>query len=714
MLTATSALALFSLLALSSFVFYVAKRFSLPYTVLLVFAGVLLVPISHIPGLDFLDNFTLTPELLFFIFLPTLIFESAYNMNIRRVIGELKSIVLLAVVGYLVSAFLIGGGMWFVFAVLGFPIPFSITLLFGALISATDPVAVLSLFKEYGAPRRLSLIFEGESLLNDATALALFLIVLGLVNDGFSPEGLALGALAFITMLVGGTLFGLVFGGVFARLIRVFRENEIVSVTLMIVLAHLTFLTAEIANESLHLIGIEFLKFSPIIATTIASLVMGNYGRYALSPRAEEFVEKFWSQFAFMANSIVFILVGLLFASVPEGAEALLIPTVAAVLVVAASRAISIYGTLIPFNLFRPKEKKVPPAWQHLLAWGSLRGALAVMLVLLVPPELAVPHWPFPFSVQEFLLIITIASIFTTLFLKAPTIGPLMRRLKIGVLTELEKVEYQEAQALAHGKSILKIRDFTNKGYIPKAIAEKLESEHMAEFKKACGEIQTDAKEEKLANFAERALRLYLIGMEKQALKTLFTFDEVTERTFKQIFGKLTIQSEEAERGNLNPNSSKTHDRKDVFENISEFLRKLFTTESEEDMAKSQYLYYRAQSVIFHKALKEISRLEKDFTHPIFNANIIERAHRLYARYRDEAIEKSAAIAEQYPSPIEQLSAALAFRSVFRVEENMLEKLQQRELITPKLYIQLREEYETDVLAHAIKNEKGKRVLKHQ
>lgn len=701
MLTASSAFALFSLLALSSLVFYVSKRLVLPYTVLLVFAGVLLVPLSRVPGLGFIDNFTLTPELLFYIFLPTLIFESAYNMNIRRVVDELKPVLLLAVVGYLASAFLIGGGMWLIFSTLGFPIPFSITLLFGALISATDPVAVLALFKEYGAPRRLSLIFEGESLLNDATALAFFLVVLGLVEKGFSSGGFFLGGITFTLMLLGGALFGLVFGGAFARLIRVFRENELVSVTLMIVLAHLTFLSAEITSEAIRSVGIEFIRFSPIIATTVASLVMGNYGRYALSPRAEEFVEKFWSQFAFMANSIVFILVGLLFASIPKGASALFIPTVAAVLVVAISRALSVYGTLIPFNLLRKKEKKIPMAWQHVLAWGSLRGALAVMLVLLVPESLTVPYWPFPFSVREFLLVITISNIFVTLFIKAPAIGPIMRRLHIDDLTELETVEYREAQALVHGTSILKIHHFAEKGYLPKTVAERLSLAHEEKFKNACEFLTKGIVTEK-TDFAERALRLYLIGMEKQTLKTLFTFDEITERIFKRVLGKLTIQSEEVERGNLDHNSSKIYDSRDVFENMSEYMRTLLMHDTDEDTAEARYLYYRAQAIIANKALKELARLEREFTSSIFNETVLARAQALYTRYRNEAMEKGMALAGKNPDLVGKLDAALASRSVFRVEEKVLVDLKQRELITPKLYIKLREEYEKETMPQRI------------
>jgi hypothetical protein len=277
-----------------------------------------------------------------------------------------------------------------------------------------------------------------------------------------------------------------------------------------------------------------------------------------------------------------------------------------------------------------------------------------------------------------------------------------MKQLRVDELTELEEIEYAEAQALVHGTTILKIRDFTEKGYVPPDIAQRLTYEHEAEFKKACEKIQKSGGEERAVNLAERALRLYLIGMEKQALKTLFTFDEVTERIFKHILGKLTIQSEEAERGNLNPDASKEYDKRDVFENMSEFARSLFTKDSAEEVARNHYLYYRAEIVIAHKALKELGRIEREYTNPVFTADMIARARALYDGYRKQAIEKSFDLAKKEPDLVKILDEALASRSVFRVEEKVLEDLRQRELITPKLYIKLREEYETDVLNKTI------------
>ena len=156
-------LSIFTLILISLGINVFSLKTGLPYTVLLVIAGSLLVPLSEIETFSFITSFQLTPELLFFVFLPILIFESAYHINVRNIMENKLAIGMLAIVGLLISTFFIGFVGHWVFQWVGFEIPLVVMLLFGAIISATDPVAVLALFKECGAPHRLTLIFEGES-----------------------------------------------------------------------------------------------------------------------------------------------------------------------------------------------------------------------------------------------------------------------------------------------------------------------------------------------------------------------------------------------------------------------------------------------------------------------------------------------------------------------------------------------------------------------
>ena len=154
MLTAHTTLAFFMMLGLSSFAVFWARRVRLPHTVFLVILGIVLGLLAKEPVFTFFHEFKLTPELLFYLLLPTLIFESAYNIKVRRLVEDIIPIGLLATVSLVVSAGLISLALYFLLPLLGIHLPFIVALLFGALISATDPVAVLALFKEFGAPRR--------------------------------------------------------------------------------------------------------------------------------------------------------------------------------------------------------------------------------------------------------------------------------------------------------------------------------------------------------------------------------------------------------------------------------------------------------------------------------------------------------------------------------------------------------------------------------
>lgn len=190
-------------------------------------------------------------------------------MRFRDLLANIGSISLLAIASLFISALCIGAGLYWVFDFFGMHIPFMVALLFGSLISATDPVSVLALFKELGAPKRLTLIFEGESLFNDGTALALFLVILSFFQMDSSQGNLFIhmmthfshvfhmdlrvltGVFSFILMVFGGIFFGGLIGVIFSRSIQFFGRNKILELALTIVLAHLTFILADLVNHFL-------------------------------------------------------------------------------------------------------------------------------------------------------------------------------------------------------------------------------------------------------------------------------------------------------------------------------------------------------------------------------------------------------------------------------------------------------------------------------
>lgn len=688
MLTIGSTLAIFVILGISSLALFWAKKLKLPHTVLLVLIGIGLGLLSFIPAFSFLGEFNLTPELLFYLLLPTLIFESAYNINARRMVEDAPIILVLAVVGLLVSTGVIAVALFYILAFLGVQIPFMVALLFGALISATDPVAVLALFKEYGAPRRLSLIFEGESLFNDATAVALFLVLLEVARFGYHGfDTILSGTITFTSMLVGGVLFGILIGGLFAKIVGWSRENEVASITITIVLAHITFIMAEVLSHHLHVGGFHF-ALSPIIATTVAALLMGNYGRSKIHPRAEEFVEKLWGQLAFWANSLIFILIGVLFVDIPNLSREMVGVVLITILIVAIARAISIYPVVELFNVFVKEEVKVPKSWQHLLSWGSLRGALAVTMVLLIPDDLAFEGWSLALSPKEFLLAITVGCIAATLFIKATTIQNVMRRLKLDEFTDIEKVEASEARALIHHEVQERIKKYEERGYVDPEVAARLYKQHEREYLDACKDLESG----EVKALALRVLRMYAIGIEKMHLKQLYHYNEVNERVFKRLTGKLQLQLECIEIGNLAPNMSIHSDGKDVFEHMANKIRAILDPETEQQKIDNLYLYYRAQTIISRKVLKELQSIDPDSAKHIFTPEALSHVLELYTTFKDQSENKMKEIATAHPKWYQALSEKLAAYGIIKVEENALFELYERQLITPKLYIALSEE----------------------
>lgn len=678
-----------------------AQKTKLPYTVLLVATGVfILVPLAQVPAFSFIDDFVFTPQLLFYIFLPILLFESAYNMDIRRVVENARTISLLAVISLLISAVFTGVALYYAFGWIGLQIPFIVTLLFATLISATDPVAVLALFKEYGAPRRLSLIFEGESIFNDGTTVALFFVLLGVAVEmsmglPIGTSTVIAGIVTFLEMIFGGILMGLIIGGGFTKLIGYARHNEFVSITLTIVLAHLTFILTEIISEYLVIGGHE-VHLSAIISTTIASMVLGNYGRSKIPPHAEEFVDKFWGQFAFLANSLVFILVGLIFAHLPFTTSEFIVPVLLTILIVAIGRALSIYPVVSLVNLFK-LEERIPTSWQHLLAWGSLRGALAITMVLLIPPDLTVPGWNFTYSIQDFLLALTIGCIFATLFVKATTIGWIMKKLHISDFSELERLEFTEAQALVYLKVLIRLKNFNDKGYIDDRSYEELSAEYNDRFRQSKEASRQCITDDQSNCLADRVLRLYAIGIERHYLKELYGYNEINEQIFKRISGKLTIQQEYADRGLLDIDRSRYSDQKDVFELLALTIKKVISPKSLEITPEKQYRYYRAQSIISRKVIKAFKDLEILKVDEVFNEEAFDRTQKLYEEFYQNSTKKMNEIKEAHSELTNNLSKTLAYKGINKVEENVLEDLKEKQMITPKVYIAIRDKLEEEM-----------------
>lgn len=681
-------LSFFVLMLISLGTYFISRRIRMPYTVLLVLVGSLLVPLTQLSFFSFLQAFRLTPDLLFYLFLPVLIFESAYNMRVRDLMTNIRAVSWFSVGSLVVSMFFIAAVLLFVLKVIGMEVPFLGTLLFGALISATDPVAVLALFKEFGVPRRLAFLFEGESLFNDGTSLAAFLVVLEVILHGFTGVGTIIeGIFMFVTMVFGGVAFGILMGFLFAKIIERVDDNEHIEITLTMLVAHLTFILSEVISHHLVLFGQE-IHFSSIIATVMAAMVIGNYGRSKLSLSSHHFMESFWRYFAFLVNSLVFITMGFLFASLPIELKDFIVPIILTVMVVALARAVSIYPIAWWLNVGK-KEATIPLTWQHLLSWGSLRGALAVVMVLLIPDDLTLPHWQFAFSLKEFITALTIGCIYFTLFVKALTIGTMIRRFRLDALSPVEEAGYRQARSYIVSYGQTKVDDFFDKNYmndqtynqLSEAIRDRQQKER-AECERLIDQSPNDFEE---------ALRVYALGIEKHFLGLLFQYREVSESVYKRILTKLDVQLERVEGGVAQIQSLDEDFQPDWFEQIARGMRRLLSlSQAPDDILRDRYRYYRAQEIITRKVLKEFAKLK---AHPSFDSPaydvLLEKVMADYQIFHDDAAARKVQLVQESGAIVESLDIDFGNESLRKAFGEGLRELTRKNMLPSKLAILL-------------------------
>ena len=344
------------LLLVACLIAMLSRRLGLPYIVGLVVAGFLIALLPSSPDVP------LSPALIFNVFLPPLVFEAAMQLDWRRFRNELPLTLTLAFFGVAIAATTVASGMhWLAgWSWIG-------ACLFGVLIAATDPVSVIAAFREMGCQPRVSMVVESESLLNDGVAAVGFAVLLA-VAGGSSPDAMIV-VPQFLWTLLGGLAIGLVASG--ACLLIVGRTDDpLVEITLTTIAAYGSFLLA----EHFHASG--------IISALAAGLMIGNVGwAGVISEAGRDRVHYAWEYFAFLANSFVFILIGMNTANQPLR-ELVSAASLIAVVLVLAGRGLSVYPLAA---LFGRSRWRLPASYQHTLFWGGLRGALALALALAVP-----------------------------------------------------------------------------------------------------------------------------------------------------------------------------------------------------------------------------------------------------------------------------------------------------------------------------------------
>jgi CPA1 family monovalent cation:H+ antiporter len=410
-------------------------RFKFPYTVALVLVGLGLAIIPTVPllNLEATDRLV-TSELILALFVPPLIFEGALRINWATLRSNLLPVLLMAVVGVLLSTFIVGGVVYWMDSSLymladNLPIPgiekvleipFIAALAFGALISATDPVAVIAFFRQLGVPKRLAVLVEGESLLNDGTSIVIFTLALSLGGVALSSHavissdiGIFSIAWEFIKVAVGGLLVGLVVSAVGDYFIMRPLDDRLIETTITLPIAFGSYILAE---HVLHLSG--------ILAVVAAGIYIGNRIPTITTPSTKIALYNFWEMVSFIFTSLIFLIIGWQIDIQQLIAPQNLMLIAAAIIAILVARILVVYGMSALSRLF---GQRIPLSYQHVMFWGGLRGAISLALALSLLPN------SFGIGVGSQLQVMTFGVVLFTLLVQGTTIERLIKKLGLAI-----------------------------------------------------------------------------------------------------------------------------------------------------------------------------------------------------------------------------------------------------------------------------------------
>ena len=357
------------LLVVISAVHRYTKNIIIPGVAILMFLGAILPVVPNLTHEveDFYGVTERIPEIILYVIIPILIFESGRKLSIKQIKKEAIPIGFFAIIGVIITILIIGIAVTTIFQ-----IPFIDGLLFGTILAATDPVAVGIIFKKFPIPHRLNLIIEGESLFNDATGVISFNIVKGIIFSGVAFSLLD-ASTSFLWTMVGAIAFGAGLGWIGGKILNKWKADEYVDFTFSLGLAIAGYI---VADHYLHVSGVVTTLFTAILIVTIHK---------EISTGVRKLFHKYWDYIGFITNSMLFFLIGIPLLSV-ESYESASVPLILILVIPFAimmlSRAVVVYGGSTFLRIFRVK---IPLQWQNVLTLGGLRGGIAVALALSIP-----------------------------------------------------------------------------------------------------------------------------------------------------------------------------------------------------------------------------------------------------------------------------------------------------------------------------------------
>jgi len=679
----TILLLLAGLLIVVSLIQPLATRFRLSSSVLLAVVGIaigaastFLLNSSTSNGFDSLAkaivDFPIHSEAFLYIFLPLLLFQTALTIEVQRIVEDAAPILLLAVVAVLVATVVIGAALAPIAGV-----PLVACLLLGSIVATTDPVAVIGIFRDVGAPARLSRLVEGESLLNDAAAITLFVLLLDLMVGGHQVR-MGDAALAFFRNFIGGIAAGYVGARLIVGLLPWLKDMRLAQVTLTLALPYLV-----------YILGERLLDVSGVVAAVTAGLVMSAIGQPRFAPDDWRFMQDVWEQLAFWASSLIFILASLL---VPKmlmnvgGHDLLLL----AVLVTAAlaARALVLFG-LLPLLSYLHLSQRVGHRFKTVIVWGGLRGAVTLALALSVTENPAIKP-----ELQRFVAVLATGFVLFTLLINGTTLRLLIRMLRLDRLSPLDQALRDQVLALSRAKVADAAEKIGVSYNFPAQLVEDIAKSYAQSASAAAAPATEKAVIDEYGEQAQMLLGLVaLANHERDLVRRHFAERSISGRIVEQMLanvGRIVDRTRAGGRSEYLRATQRMIDFSQRFR-FAHFLHRRFGI----DGPLVDSLADRFESLLVNGiVLTELAPYVDEKLAPLIGERVTPALHEILRQRQDLTGVALEAMREQYPAYAVLLERRFLNRVVLRREDREYRTLFEEGVIGPELYNSLRRELE--------------------
>lgn len=639
-----------ALLFLSVATMIVTRKIRFPFPVALVVVGIVLAEAAAVgpAWLAPLSRYELSPTVVLFAFMPTLVFESAFNFDSRQLRQNILPVLTLAVPGVLVSTIVSGVVIWWATG-----IDVAAALLLGSILSATDTGAVTAILRQSGAPKRLVVLMEGESLFNDAIAIVLARVLVGaLLVGGVTASAVSTSALDFLLVFFGGIAVGWAAALVTGEILGRIDNDPFIEITLTTVLAYVSFLIAE-----------ELFQVSGVMATVTAGLMMGGWGRTKISPEVAGYLDHFWDYMVWLVNALIFLMVGLhVDLGAVGGAFGLLAWGVVAMMV---GRAAAIYG-LVPLIGEFPGAEPVSRRYQSAMIWGGLRGGIALAIALSLTTV----------AYRELFVAVTTGAVLFSLLVQGLTVEDIVTWLKLDRPPLSDRFARVEAKLSAKSRSLERLPELQEGGLFSARIAESVQDRLARGLKSVQDELDGMRDRELDRDEELRLLFLNRFGSEKTLYYDMFAKGHLSERAYRDLAHSIDLQAESIRHRGTLPRYTihppreeqrgaailRIWDRIPLLSWIAERMRTARTARDYEEV------WGRHQGS--SRVLRELASLARAGA---IREDTIDTVQSYYERWNQAARRRLDMTAEQFPEFVAAMQERLAERLVLHAEREVIE-----------------------------------------